>query len=184
MNVRLRLPMRIVATFALATASVFTGLAVSAATPAYATSTSTPHCKDSQIRETLERLKTARNSEYSYNAWVIFMNFGSRCNLRIVDIGVEALSGSTVLTASATPTSFVVGSILLHSGQSARAQAAVLRTGGSAFGEGCEPKVANTLEVLPLYRGWREKSFHLSPTALVCTGGDINLAGNYLSKTP
>ena len=181
---RLQVLTRVVAASALAVAGVFAGLSLSEPTPAYAVSTTAPHCKASQIRETLQPVKVAKNAQESYKAWVVFANNGGRCNMSIVDIGLEALSGSSVLEASATPTSFVSDNIFLHTGQSARAQIAVMGTGGSAFPASCKLKAANTLEVLPLYRGWPKRSFHLSPTVLVCTGGDINLVGNYLSKTP
>jgi hypothetical protein len=99
-----------------------------------------------------------------------------------VDLGLEALSGASVLEASATPVNYIAGTILLQTGQSSRAQAAVMRT--SSFGKGCNPKAANGLVVLPLYPGWPKKTIHLTSQVPVCTGGDINIVGNYLSKSP
>jgi hypothetical protein len=100
----------------------------------------------------------------------------------VVYVGFEALSGSSVLASSTTPTSEVTGNNVLRTGQSARAQIAVMRTGG--FGKGCKPKAANTFEVLPGYHSWPKKSFHLSPTVLVCTGSSDDLGGSWLFKTP
>jgi len=182
-DVRLQVLPRAVAASAIAVTSVVASLTLSVTTPAYASSTTVPHCRASQIRETLRPVKVAKNAQESYRAWVTITNTGGQCNVSIVDIGLVALSGSTVLEASATPTSSVSDNILLRTGQSARAQIDVMRTGGSAFPGNCKLKAANTLEVLPLNHGLPEKLFHLSPTVLVCTGGDVNLVGDYLSTT-
>lgn len=181
---RLQALPRVVAASAFAVAGVFASLSLSGATPAYAVSTTAPHCKVSQIRETLQPVKVAKNATESYKAWVTFTNTGATCNMPVVHIGFEALSGSSVLAHSTTPLNEDVGNNVLRTGQSARAQIAVMRTGGSAFGKGCKPKAANTFEVLPVYHGWPTKSFHLSPTVLVCTSSSDNLGGGWLFKTP
>jgi len=181
--VRLQVLPRVVAAFAIAMAGVIASLSLSVTTPAYAASATVPHCKASQIRETLQPVKVAKNAQESYKAWVTVTNTGGKCNVSIVDIGLVALSGPTVLEASATPTSSLSDNILLRTGQSARAQIDVMRTGASAFPGSCKLKAANTLEILPLNHGWPKKFFHLSPTVLVCTGGDVNLVGDYLSTT-
>ena len=175
---------RVIAISILSMAGVFASLSLSATTVAFAASTSAPGCRASQIRETPDPVRVANNAQASYKAWVVFTNNGGRCSMSIADIGFEALSGSSVLTASATPTSYVVDNIVLHTGRSARAQIDVIRTGDSAFPESCKLKAANTLEVLPLYRGWPKQSLHLSPTVLVCADGDINVVGDYFSKVP
>ena len=49
---------------------------------------------------------------------------------------------------------------------------------------GCDAIAANRLVVLPLYNGWTKRSFRLAHTVLVCTGGDINIAGSDITKVP
>ena len=173
---------RVVAASAFVVASVFASLSLSVATPAYAVSTTAPHCKASQIRETLEPVKVAKNAVDSYKAWVVFTNTGATCNMPVVYLTFKALSGFTVLASSVYSGPFIGGNNVLRTGQSARAQIGVERAG--AFGKGCKPKAANTFLVSPVYTGWQKKSFHFSPTVLVCTGASNNLTGGWLKKTP
>lgn len=186
---KLQLPVRAIAASTLAMAGVFVSLslpastpAVAASTPAVAASTTVPPCKASQIHETFMPVKVALTAQESFKAWVLYANSGGRCSLPITYIGVEAFSGTNVLEASATPTNHILGNVVLGVGRSARAQVSAMRI--SFFGKDCNAKAANRLVVFPLYNGWTKRSFRLAPSVLVCTGGDINIAGSDITKVP
>jgi hypothetical protein len=157
-------------------------LSLPASTPAVAASRTAPLCKASQIHETFVPQKVAPSAPESFRAWVFYTNTGGRCRLPITYIGLEALSGTNVLEASVTPTNYILGNVVLDAGRSARAQASAMRV--RSFGKGCKAKAANRLFVLPLYNGWTKRSFRLAPSVLVCTGGDINIAGSDVTKVP
>ncbi len=180
---KLQLPVRAIAASTLAIAGIFVILSLPASTSAVAASTTAPLCKASQIHETFVPRKVAPTAPESFKAWVLYTNTGGRwCSLPITYIGLEALSGANVLEGSATPTNYILGNVVLGVGRSARAQASAMRV--SSFGKECHAKAANRLVVLPLYIGWTKRSFSLSPTVLVCTGGDINIAGSDITKVP
>jgi len=180
--VKFQLPARAVAASALAVAGVFVSLSLPASTSAFAASTAAPLCKATQIHETFIPRKIAPTAPESFKAWVIYTNTGGRCRLPITYIGLEALSGANVLEGSVTPTNYILGSVVLDSHRSARAQASVMRV--RSFGKGCNAKTANRLLVHPLYNGWTRRSYRLAPPVLVCTGGDINIAGSAITKGP
>lgn len=179
---KLQLPVRIIAASALAMAGVFVSLSLPPSTPAVAAWTTAPPCKATQIEETFVRRMVAPTSQESFKAWVLYTNTGGRRSLPITYIGLEALSGAKVLEASATPTNYILGNVVLDSHRSARAQASAMRV--SSFGRGCNAKTANRLVILPLLNGWTKRSFRLAPTVLVCTGGDINIAGSDITNVP
>ena len=174
---------RVVSAAALAVAGAISLCSLSAATSANALTTKAPHCRASQIRETLQPIKLAKNAIESYEAWVSFTNTGALCNMSVVYVSLEALSGSTALAYSVVTTNLVSGNIVLRAGQAARTEIGVGRTNDPALGKSCKPKAANTFEVLPVYNGWPKKSFRLSSTVLVCTGSSDNLGGGWLLKT-
>jgi len=180
--VKLPLPVRAISASTLAMAGILVSLSLPASTPAVAASTTAPLCKASQIHETFVPIKVAPTAPESFKGWVFYTNTGGRCSLPITYIGLEALSGANVLEASATPTNYILGNVVLDAGRSARAQASAMRV--SSFGKGCNAKAANRLVVLPLYNGWTKRSFRLAPSVLVCTGGDINIAGSDITKVP
>lgn len=95
-------------------------------------------------------------------------------------VSIEAMSGSSSLAASAVPADLRVGNDFLRTGDSVRVRIVVQRTGDPAFGKGCDPKAADSLAVLPVYRGWPKKIFDLSPPVPVCTSNDDNLGGGWL----
>lgn len=178
---KLQLPVHAIAASALAMAGIFVSLSLPASTPAVGASTTAP-CKASQIHETFMPIKVALIAPESFKAWVLYANSGGRCSLHITYIGLEALSGDKLLEASATPTNYVLGNVVLQYGGAARAQVSAMRV--RLFGNGCNAKAANRLVILPLYIGWPKRSFRLSPTLFVCTGGDINIAGSDITKVP
>lgn len=179
---KLQLSVRIIAASALVMAGVFVSLSLRASTSAVAASTTAPPCRATQIEERFVPRKVAPTSQESFKAWVLYTNTGGRCSLPIVYIGLEALSGAKVLEASVTPTNSILGNVVLDSYRSARARASAMRV--SSFGRGCNAKAANRLVILPLLNGWTKRSFRLAPTVLVCTGGDINIAGSGITKVP
>ena len=139
-----------------------------------------PHCRVDQIRETLVPIKVSEVSPQSYAAWATFTNIGGTCNVPATYVSIEAMSGSSPLAASVVPADLRVGNDFLHTGDSVRVRIVVERTEGPAFGKGCDPKAADSLAVLPVYRGWPKRIFDLLSPISVCTGNDDNLGGGWL----
>lgn len=181
---RLRTSPHFVSATVLAVAGVFSFLSLAAVSRATAPSTNTPRCHESKIQETVQPRRLAKDAVESYAAWISFTNVGALCSMPLGYLSVEALSGSTVLARFSIPGGLISASNDLRTGQSRRAKIGVDRTDYPALGKSCKPKAANTIEVLPVYNGWPKKSFHLSPTVLVCTGSSSNFGGNWLFVTP
>lgn len=179
---KLQLQVRAISASIVAMTGILVSLSLPTSTSAASASTTVSICKASQIHETFIPIKVAAGGPESFKAWIFYTNTGGRCRLPITYIGLEALSGATILEASATPTNYILGNVVLGGGRSARAQASAMRA--DSFGKACNAKAANRLVVLPLYIGWAKKSFPLSPTVLVCTGGDISIAGSDITKAP
>jgi hypothetical protein len=160
---------------------------LSASTPASALAVKAPTCGASQIRETLRPVTPAATKNVTYQGWVFFKNVGPRCAMPETYIGIKAVTGAahTPLSASAEPTVMRMGDIVLRTGQSARAQIAIGRTDEPALRETCQPRSADSIEVVPPYQGWPPHYFRLPSRELVCTGGSDNLGGGFLlASTP
>jgi hypothetical protein len=152
--------------------------------PADANSAKVPRCHSIQVREALEPVQIAKSATQSYEAWVTFTNTGELCNMPVVNVSIEAFSGSTAL-ASSDIINLVIGNNYLKTGDSARALIGVGRTNDPAVRKTCSPKPANRFVVFPIYQDWPRKSFPLSSPVLVCTGLSDNLASGVLGpKSP
>ena len=143
-----------------------------------------------QIIQWLGPPKVSLAANHNYEANVYFENIGRTCSLALIYVGVVPTAGGAhhwLTSGSVTPTVALLGAMVMKPG--ARVSAAIsiesihtasftqlVRTHGGA----CDPKLADGLVVLGLYRGWPAKYFALPQRIAVCTSDYRNVAAGVI----